>query len=369
MKRWQSQFHPMLRRIEALANEMTASGQEPRKHHLVPRFYLERWAEDGKIRATELDSKHTFATSPEKAARRTDFYRFEEGTYKSGSPIAWEAFLSVIEGRVSGTTQAIVDGRTQLEDLKLDETQELLWFLALQLTRGMNYRRGLLWTRVQEYLINYETSGDDSLLRLLLEGGYETTEENVQRMRQQLEEMRTDPTKLPVLTALKIKHSASTAAEIYPHLATRMLALYRTPKRLVTCDEPVVAVDEDMASNRGFGVANAPIVVYPLAPDCVLAMFHRNFPVRWNGVELLSQDELIDLNQTVLGNAYTYGFELPSQRFTEKLYIPPFPPPGERVTVARGPRGEELQRLTPGHRWRSQPQAPRRPVARWWRGL
>lgn len=367
MKKWQAQFHPMLRRIEQMANEMTASGQEPRKHHLIPRFYLERWAEGDKVRATDIDSKRTFTPSPENAARRTDFYRFEEGTYKWGSPVAWEAFLSVIEGRVSVTTQALVSGSAELHELSDEEAQELVWFLALQCTRGMNYRRGLLWMLVQEHAINYELGGDDSLRRLLSEGGYETTEENIARMRVQLAEMGSDPTKLPALTSLQVKHSADAAANIYPYLASRVPVIYRTPKRLVTCDEPVVGIDEDMGSDSGsFGVGNAPIVVYPLAPECVLALFHPDLPIRLSGRELLNYDELLTLNQAILGNTYMHGFELPSRRLTTQLYVPELPLAGERITVARQRNGEELQKLTLGRRWRRQAQAPCRPVARWW---
>ena len=37
----------MLLEIFRAADAMTASGQEPQEHHLVPRLYLDRWAEDG----------------------------------------------------------------------------------------------------------------------------------------------------------------------------------------------------------------------------------------------------------------------------------------------------------------------------------
>ncbi|PLV48021.1 hypothetical protein X011_17765 [Mycobacterium tuberculosis variant microti OV254] len=358
----------MLRHIEQMANEMTARGQEPRKHHLVPRFYLQRWAENDKVRATELDSKRTFTPSPQNAARRTDFYRLEEGTYQWGSPVAWEAFLSVIEGRVSTTTEALVTRSAGLRDLSTEELQELMWFLALQFTRGMNFRRSLLWMLVQQHVVHYESSGDDSLKRVLSEGGYETTEENVTRMRQQLAEMRTNPTRLPMLTALKVKHSADSAANVYPHLASRLPVIYHTPRQLVTCDEPVIAIDEDMGSRDGeFGIGNAPIIVYPLAPDVVLALFRRDFPIVLSHYEPLTHSELLALNQSILGNTYLHGFELPSRHLTTQLYVPPLAQPGERIVVARRPNGEEVHKLTPGRRrWRGQPQAPRRPVQRWW---
>lgn len=346
---------------------MTARGEEPRKHHIVPRFYLDRWTENGKLRATDLDSKQTFTQSAENAARRTDFYRLEDGTYKWGSPVWFESMLSVLEGRVAAPTDALANGTARLEDLRADQLVEILWFISLQLTRGMNFRRGLLWTLVQEHLIKYEFSGDDSLRQLLADGGYEVSEENVARMRSQLDEMRTDPEKFPMLTTLKIKQTAEAAEAMFPYLADRLPVIYRTPRRLVTCDEPVVMLDEDMGSTGGdFGVANAPIVVYPLSPDRVLALFLSDFRMMLRDDEMLTHDELLGLNQSILGNAYLHGFEKPSMSLTTRLYVPPLPPAGERVVVSRKSTGEEIHKFTPGRRWRAQPQAPSKPVARWW---
>jgi hypothetical protein len=165
-----------------------------------------------------------------------------------------------------------------------------------------------------------------------------------------------------------VKHSADSAANVYPHLASRMPVTYRTPRQLVTCDEPVIAIDEDMGSNSGeFGIGNAPIIVYPLAPDFVLALFRHDFPINLSDREPLTHGELLALNQSILGSTYMHGFELPSRRLTTQLYVPPLPQPGERIVVARRSNGEEIHQLTPGRRrWRGQPHAPRRPVERWW---
>jgi len=358
----------MVRYIDQLADGMSASGQEPRKHHLVPRFYLNRWAEDGKVRVTDLDKKRSFTPSPENAARRTDFYRLEDGTFQSGSPVAWEAFLSVLEGRVSVTTDALVDGSSTFDDLSILERDELVWFLATQHTRGMSFRRGLMWHVVQGHLVGYELNGENALRTRLADAGHEISAENVARIRDQLDAMCIDPQRLPMLTAMKVQQSADTAKKIYPYLAARLPVIYRTPRRLLTCDEPVVALDEDMSASVGqFGVKNAPVIAYPLAPDMVLALFRRDFPVRLGAYECLTFDEVMALNQCIMGNSYMYGFELPSKQLTTALYVPPMQLNGERVTVSHGRKGEEIQRLTPpGRRWRGQPQAPFRPVARWW---
>ena len=51
----------------------------PRKHHIVPSSYLDRWAENGHVRVTDINSGHTYVQSPAKAMRETDFYSLAEG--------------------------------------------------------------------------------------------------------------------------------------------------------------------------------------------------------------------------------------------------------------------------------------------------
>lgn len=357
----------MLQEIERRAAALVAAGQEPRKHHLVPRFYLERWSEDSKIRMTDLSTRDTFTPSPLKAARRTDFYRSEEGTYKWGTAVHWEVFLSVLEGRVSGFTSQLIDDGIPFHELPIEGQGEIIWYVALQITRGVTFRRNLQWTYLQEHVMLHDLSGDDALRRRLERGGFEVSDESLATVRDQLEQMKSDPMKLPMLTALKVKHSATAAAELVPWLAGRRMVVYRTPPRLVTSDEPVTPLDVDLgADSATFGVANAPVLVLPLAPSVVLAMFRPDFPVKLSPDVELSVEDTLDLNQAVLGNAYRYGFERPSMTMTTRLRVPDLPEAGERRIVGRGPNGEEIHKLTPGRRWRNQPGAPVRPVARWW---
>ena len=44
--------------LRELIEEAPRSGESrsaPRRHHLVPVFYLKQWADDGKIRMTDID--------------------------------------------------------------------------------------------------------------------------------------------------------------------------------------------------------------------------------------------------------------------------------------------------------------------------
>jgi hypothetical protein len=354
----------MMIRIDQRANAMTASGQEPRKHHLVPRFYIDRWSENGLIRATDLDARKTFTTSAANAARETDFYRLEEGAFR-GSPVWWEAFLSEIEERTAVTLRTLDE--VQMTELDADSYSEFLWFLALQITRGAHFRRNLQWTMLQKYEIGFEQAGDDFIEKRVRESGADVTPESVGIARGQLEQMRANPEMLPIFNALKIRESARLAKEVVPILWTRRPVLYRTPARLVTSDEPVAPVAEDLGAKVGdFGMANAPVLVFPISPTRLLALFHPEFPILLPPDAQLTVNECLDLNQAILGNAYRFAFERPAMHLTEQLFVPPRPEGGTREVVQRMQSGKELHRFLPARRWRGSPHAPIRPVARWW---
>jgi hypothetical protein len=124
----------------ARRNEASA----PRKHHLVPASYLRRWADAGAIRVPDVETRHSYPTSPEKAARITDFYRLEadELDPQQMPPLLFESLLSEVEG----WAKAIIDELlTQPEELSPDDAAKFAWFMGFQFTRGSAHRAGIRW--------------------------------------------------------------------------------------------------------------------------------------------------------------------------------------------------------------------------------
>lgn len=357
-------FHPMIRRIDQAADAMTTSGQEPRKHHLVPRFYLERWAVEGRVRVTDLSRGTSYAPSPKQAARQTDFYRLEPGAFR-GSPVWWEVFLSQLEGEASEALRVL--DNSQIDALTLEKLGEFYWFVAMQFTRGVAFRENLQWTALQGHVIGYQSSGDEYIKKRLADRGRSADTETVAQARDLLLAMIADPLRVPMPNVVKVRESADMAAKLIPYLLQRRAVLYNTPRRLITCDEPLAAIAEEMGADVGdFGIANAPILVFPLSPTRVLALFHPDLPIRLAPDAELTVRETVELNQVLAGNASRLTFEIPTTSYGVKLYVPPRPAGGDRQVVQRRPNGEELHRLIPARRWRRDPAAPTRPVRRWW---
>jgi hypothetical protein len=120
--------------IMARASAMTAAGQEPRRHHTVPRFYLRRWATDDMVAVTDLSPKrHSYTASTGKASIVKDFYRLDETGDAGVSPVMWEVWLSGIEARAAPVLDELE--RRDVEGLDLDQRLALTTFLASFHTR------------------------------------------------------------------------------------------------------------------------------------------------------------------------------------------------------------------------------------------
>src|ERR1700728_1073311 len=88
--------------LRELLEEARRSGESqsaPRRHHLVPAFYLNHWAVGGKIRVTHLDEPRSWKSSPKNAALETDFYRVESADLdpRDVPPLLFETALSKLE--------------------------------------------------------------------------------------------------------------------------------------------------------------------------------------------------------------------------------------------------------------------------------
>ena len=121
------------------------SGTPPRKQHVVPAFYLRHWADDGKLRVTDIDRRHSYVTTSEKAARETDFYSLADEQLDEADvpPLLMETILSEVEGAAADVTERLIaDGIDALTD---DHRLHFATFLAFQSGRGPSGNRSKRW--------------------------------------------------------------------------------------------------------------------------------------------------------------------------------------------------------------------------------
>lgn len=120
-------------------------------------------------------------------------------------------------------------------------------------------------------------------------------------------------------------------------------------------------------SAPGGGLWGSPILIFPLGPESVLALFRHDMPIMLEPGSTLTHVETLELNRAILGNTDRLAFELPKSKLSMKLFVPDRPDP-LRVETLRNSQGEEsdVLRVSQPKRWENTADAPVRPVARWW---
>jgi Protein of unknown function (DUF4238) len=358
------------RELRAVFEQATrnAEGTPPRKHHLVPASYLRRWAEDGKIRVTVVDQGQSHLSGPTSAARETDYYRIDHPEVNADDipPLLIETVL----GKLEDNAKIVIDDLLAHRDAGMLDPSRLLEFsqhLAFSITRGKAFRDENLEMFTDLYRMQYERFTDGDIRARLRKFGTDPTAEEVAKHRQFLKGIIAGDI-VPVPPAAQIiALSAMVAAPLCEHLLQRTWVVYECPPILVTCDEPVgILGGPGSPRSERSGVEVAGVIIFPLCPSAVLAMFHPDItpspPARLNHIETT------ELNKEIIAAAARWAFERPTRRVTECMRVPPAPP---KASVREGPLPQvegsdgELYRTCRPTRW-VENEAPAWPVARWW---
>jgi hypothetical protein len=356
--------HPELVALMKQARS-AAKGSEPRKHHLVPASYLRRWAADGQVRVSHIDERRSYTTAPDKAARETDFYRMEHELLdpEDMPPLLMEALL----GRLEGSAKRSLDILMTKQPWTLDDELrgELEWHIAFQLTRGRSFRAENHRMLNELYRAQYKDVPDAEIIRRLREAGDVATPEAVAQQRAFLDDLQSGDLEFRRAIPQEVGMAAKAAASVVGHLAARHWVVFDTRPVLVTCDEPVVPVGgPGCARDERAGIATAGVILFPLSPQRLLAMFHRELEPR--GPLALDGIETAEVNLEILSSSFRWAFELPSRAVTRHWMFPAEQP----VMTSEGPLADwegagDLYRHYKRTRWAHLPQTPW-PVLRWW---
>lgn len=337
-----------------------------RKQHLVPASYLRRWAEDDRVRVTEVDTRHSYCAKPDKVGLETDFYRLEADGLESDEvpPLALEVLLSEIEGKAKlGIDELLVDGAPTSEHGAF-----VAWFIALQATRGRAFRASLRAQAHEMVKLQYGELGVAGVRRLLKRNGGAdaATDEAVEAAFGAIGKVVAGEWTVSPQDAALAGFAAQAAGELVPLLLLqRHWLVYDTPAVLVTCDEPVVTL-AGPAGDRGErgGFLDAPVILFPLTPSKLLVLLRHDLePERRLDLDNV---EAADINRELVAASNRWVFERPSRRVGRKM-----PVPGPQVPLLNehfeGSRdeGRVVYRQHRPTRWVAAPHTPW-PVSRWW---
>lgn len=246
--------------------------RDPKRHHQVPRAYLERFAAGGKVRVRRRDGS-AFETDPINVAVESGFYDVTDSAGAKSSAV--EAAVTRIEGEAWGALGTI--DRT-LRPPQGPERDALADFISLQMTRTTSHReRALFPKRVTDWAGDREVTMD--LVREYLRTehlGQDPEDDEVDGAFTHVSVHLQDPT---ILTAeFAIEMMLKTAAL----LVERVLALHWTVEvdrhaRFITSDVPVIPWRKvtERDHYEGLGVENATELRFPLDPGKQLVMSRR----------------------------------------------------------------------------------------------
>lgn len=348
---------------------------QPRKHHIVPASYLERWSVDGTVRVHVLDESRSYVTRPGKAARQTDYYRAESDDIDPGivPPMIFETILSRIEGSAVGAIDELIGNSGRIS---AQVRYDLATFMAFQNARG--HRQRLRVRTMAHIYAKLMTEGisDEQIRERLAEVDAEVREDDIEKARKAIEQLQNDEL-LVVPQDVQATSMAFSAAELAAALLfTRPWMIGKTPKSLITTDEPVLPIPgPGSAREEAGGVGHAGLVVFPLSPDRILIAVrpdladHLGLPQDLNLVETVDLDfaETFALCRELLMGATRWAFERSDRKVVTKFPIPERP---EDVSLDEfmSTSGDEssLIRFYSYNRWANADYVPVWPLERFW---
>lgn len=362
--------------LRDLLEEARQSGESPsaqRRHHIVPAFYLKHWAEDGKLRVTDIDKGRSWPATPRRAATESDYYRIDSPELDPTEvpPLLFEVTLSRVERWGADFIDAAIADQ---DSLLRDEEQRVLFsvYMAFQYLRGRNFR-SFYQAAINDYFkLTYGEMTDAGIRRFVEDGGREPTDQAIAEVRQFLGHLNSGVVDVRPQKAAVIGFSGQLVEEIGLLIFAREWQIYSVPPILITCDEPVVPIPGPPRprAERG-GIGNAGVVIFPLTPRLLLVAFdgvHASPPAH----DRLSYSDIADLNREVAAASSTYAFERPRRTTVTALKLPPAPPPtamSERVPIVDPNDRRFLIRSHRPSRWFADPHPPPWPVERWFHQL
>jgi hypothetical protein len=366
----ESAHEAALRELLDEARRTGNSRSAPRRHHLVPEFYLSSWADAGTLRVIDVDNGKSWPSTPRRAAREADFYRIESPDLNPDDvpPLLFEVALSKIEAWGADFIAAAIDDPVGVSGDDELRTQFAL-YMAFQFVRGRRYRLSLRESMTDGFKMAYGEITDAGIRHELLERGLEPNPENMALFRSFVDELNRGDVKVGPQKAAAIGMSGQVAAEIGSHLFARGWHIYQLPTILLTCDEPVIPIaGPPHPRTETGGVGAAGVVIFPLTPGLLLAMFDGFTAAPAPPYELGPRD-VADINREIAAAASTYVFERPCRNVALGLRLPKAAAATARDAPIRVDEAGErdLIRMYRPSRWANAKRPPPWPVERWFR--
>jgi Protein of unknown function (DUF4238) len=324
---------------------VVATDDEPKLHHLLPQFYMERFALNGKVEAVSRnDFSRCFPVKPRNVLAENDYYTVESD---AGRDLTVEKmFAEYVEGPAAEALRRLVEQGRPVAAPRTRAAISLL--IATQYVRGARIREAVVAFQKETFKKVLTTASVATVRDVLQRQGKEISEEEAAGI---VESLRGDEYEIDVEREANLHLSTvlPAALEIVPYLEQRSWQLVEfADSLLLTSDEPVVLVGRDPTTpgDTPGGFAAAREIVFPTDPHHALILLSPDQRVptgRCRGGP--RQAEII--NRHVAFNSYRFIIRRPGTNLLEGMVVPRRAPPvfvaGD--TVAVQPHASEASRL------------------------
>ncbi len=269
------------------------------RHHTVPRFYLEYWADaTGTSTLSKKPGGRRYRTVPKTASAETDFYTYID---LDGNPAGhMEQVLGVIEADASAAIGRITHPTFGQFPPPPDDMYAIATFIAFQKKVRGRRRRREIETHADFYIkVQYSGLSRDAIKAMLEEQFGQVSPDQIAEMEDLVANL--DEYEFVPDPNDHIRMMGELAQAIFPRLMRRhwYLSVFDEPV-LITCDEPVIVYKSNPSPLRGYGMLDADEVWFPLNPSMllILALEPQSVPARFTAP--ISTAETVNAHSTTV---------------------------------------------------------------------
>jgi Protein of unknown function (DUF4238) len=234
-------------------------GEKAIRHHTVPQFYLNGFAQARQIVTVDLESGRTFRQAVAQAASENHFYSIPENP---GGSDAFEKILSQVEDKTARVFQRVLQKKEW--PLDADSRGALAAFMTLQFLRGPDHRQQMeqITARVAELLIR--ATGPEGLVRQAAERGDALSDDDAKEMWRVLGSEGGVRAEVPASN--HIRQMIDLLPKLVVYFLGRPWVLVRFTRRsLITSDAPLSPIPETTATpGDDIGLMTAWGMTFPL---------------------------------------------------------------------------------------------------------
>jgi hypothetical protein len=306
---------------------------EPKRHHVVPEFYLKRFSHEGEIELVARDDcRAVISTGVSAALAQKHFYSID--TNQGRDTIVEKMFASEIEGPAARAIARVIDQRkpTSFPGLR----GAIATFLAFQFVRGPAARHAA---------VEFFKAGARKVTSMatpeIVQGVLARQGEpiSLSDARDLLRFAQSDDYRMEVSSEANVHLSVAlkTALKLIPIFLQRSWTILDFPAPvLLTGDEPLALVGKSLSPGEALGATDAQEIVFPTDPGHALVLIRpdqKRRDARYSGTQRMADI----INAHVAFNCHRFLIRYPGTGPLQERTIPEKAPPvmiiGDHVII------------------------------------